>query len=67
MRNTARWSGDGLSIDLELIMALGTKDPRDVIEIGGPVPLFPSIYYWLVMWGVQETTKSSGGSIFGFG
>lgn len=39
MRNTAQWSGAGLSINLELIMALGTKEPRDVIEIGGPVPL----------------------------
>jgi 4-hydroxy-tetrahydrodipicolinate reductase len=39
MRNTAHWSGGGLTIDLELIMALGTKDPRDVIEVGGPVPL----------------------------
>jgi len=39
MRNTARWSGDGLTIDLDLVMALGTKDPRDVIEIGGRVPL----------------------------
>jgi hypothetical protein len=39
MRNTAHWSGDGLTIDLELIMALGAKDPRDVIEIDGPVPL----------------------------
>ena len=39
MRNTAHWAGGGLTIDLELIMALGTKDPRNVIEIGGPVPL----------------------------
>jgi 4-hydroxy-tetrahydrodipicolinate reductase len=39
MQNTAKWSGQGLSIDLDLIMAIGTKDPHDVIEIGGPVPL----------------------------
>jgi hypothetical protein len=35
--------------------------------MGGPVPIFPSVYYFLVMWGVQETTRSSGGSVFGFG
>ncbi len=39
MRNTATWNGDGLAIELELIMALGTKEPHDVIEIDGPVPL----------------------------
>jgi 4-hydroxy-tetrahydrodipicolinate reductase len=39
MHNTAKWSGHGLSIDLDLIMAIGTKDPHDLIEIGGPVPL----------------------------
>lgn len=39
MHNTAKWSGDGLTIELDLIMALGTKDPHDVVELGGPVPL----------------------------
>jgi len=39
MNNTAKWSGDGLSIDLDLTMAIGTKDPHDSVELGGPVPL----------------------------
>lgn len=39
MRNTAKWSGDGLSIELDLTMAIGTKDPHDSVELGGPVPL----------------------------
>jgi 4-hydroxy-tetrahydrodipicolinate reductase len=39
MRNTANWSGDGLTIDMELVMALGTKEPHDLIELDGPVPL----------------------------
>ena len=39
MNNTAKWQGDGLSIELDLTMALGTKDPRDIVELTGPVPL----------------------------
>jgi len=39
MQNTAHWNGEGLSIELDLIMALGTKEPYDRIEIDGPVPL----------------------------
>lgn len=39
MQNTASWSGDGLTIELDLIMALGTPSPHDRIEIDGPVPL----------------------------
>jgi 4-hydroxy-tetrahydrodipicolinate reductase len=39
MHNTAKWAGEGLSIELDLIMALGTKDPHDAIELDGPVPL----------------------------
>ena len=39
MHNTAKWTGEGLSIELDLIMALGTKDPHDAIELDGPVPL----------------------------
>lgn len=39
MRNTAKWSGDWLSIELDLTMAVGTKDPHDRVELTGPVPL----------------------------
>ncbi|HTL27703.1 MAG TPA: hypothetical protein VL282_00715 [Tepidisphaeraceae bacterium] len=39
MHNIARWSGEGLSIDLDLIMAVGWKEPHDTVELGGPVPL----------------------------
>src|SRR5205085_11100110 len=39
MRNTAHWSGDGLTIDLDLIMALGTADPPDAVEPAGATPL----------------------------
>ena len=39
MRNTASWSGGGLSIELDLIMAVGTTDPHDAVELSGPVPL----------------------------
>jgi 2,4-diaminopentanoate dehydrogenase len=39
MRNTASWAGDGLSIQLDLVMAIGTKDPHDSIELDGPIPL----------------------------
>jgi 4-hydroxy-tetrahydrodipicolinate reductase len=39
MRNTAKWSGEGLSVELDLIMAIGTTDPHDRVEIDGPVPL----------------------------
>ncbi|MCS7032691.1 MAG: dihydrodipicolinate reductase, partial [Phycisphaerae bacterium] len=39
MQNTASWKGDGLEIELDLIMALGTPNPHDRIEIDGPVPL----------------------------
>lgn len=39
MRNTAKWSGDGLTVELDLIMAIGTSDPHDRVEIDGPVPL----------------------------
>lgn len=39
MRNTAKWSGDGLTVELDLIMAVGTTDPHDRVELGGPVPL----------------------------
>lgn len=39
MRNIARWSGDGLSIELDLTMAIGAEDPQDRVELSGPVPL----------------------------
>jgi 4-hydroxy-tetrahydrodipicolinate reductase len=39
MRNTASWTGGGLSIELDLIMAVGTSDPHDAVELSGPVPL----------------------------
>lgn len=39
MRNTASWSGQNLSIELDLVMAVGAKDPQDAVELSGPVPL----------------------------
>ena len=39
MRNVATWSGDGLSIELDLTMAVGLHDPMDRIDIEGPVNL----------------------------
>jgi len=39
MRNTASWEGQGLTIDLDLTMALGLADPADTIEVSGPVTL----------------------------
>jgi hypothetical protein len=39
MRNTAQWSDEGLTIELDLVMAVGERDPQDSIELAGPVPL----------------------------
>jgi 4-hydroxy-tetrahydrodipicolinate reductase len=39
MHNVARWSDSSLSVELDLTMAVGLEGPRDVVEIGGPVPL----------------------------
>jgi 2,4-diaminopentanoate dehydrogenase len=39
MRNTASWSGGGLSVELDLVMAVGAKEPQDRVELAGPVPL----------------------------
>jgi 4-hydroxy-tetrahydrodipicolinate reductase len=39
MRNTAKWSGQNLSIELDLTMAVGAEDPQDRVELSGPVPL----------------------------
>jgi 4-hydroxy-tetrahydrodipicolinate reductase len=45
MRNTAKWSGDGLSIDLDLTMAVGLPDPQDRVELSaaGSKPLVLTI------------------------
>lgn len=39
MHNTAAWSDDTLSIELDLTMAVGLKEPKDTVELSGPVPL----------------------------
>jgi 4-hydroxy-tetrahydrodipicolinate reductase len=39
MRNIGRWSDSSLAIELDLTMAVGLPQPKDVVEIGGPVPL----------------------------
>jgi 4-hydroxy-tetrahydrodipicolinate reductase len=39
MRNTAKWSGQNLSIELDLTMAVGAEEPQDRIDLSGPVPL----------------------------
>lgn len=39
MHNRGSWSGQGLSIQLDLLMACAEPNPRDEIELDGPVPL----------------------------
>jgi 4-hydroxy-tetrahydrodipicolinate reductase len=39
IHNVGKWQGDGLSIDLDLIMSVGWPEPHDSVEIDGPVPL----------------------------
>ncbi|HQY87330.1 MAG TPA: hypothetical protein PK402_01640 [Tepidisphaeraceae bacterium] len=39
MHNRGMWSGDDLSIELDLLMACAEPNPRDEIELDGPVPL----------------------------
>ena len=39
MHNTGSWSGDGLRIELDLIMACAEPNPRDEIRLDGPIPL----------------------------
>ncbi|MFT3788515.1 MAG: hypothetical protein QM770_20480 [Tepidisphaeraceae bacterium] len=39
MHNTGSWKGDGLTIELDLQMACDEPNPRDEIELLGPVPL----------------------------
>jgi 4-hydroxy-tetrahydrodipicolinate reductase len=44
MRNTAKWVGDDLTVELDLTMAIGTPDPADQVFIEGPVPLSLTIH-----------------------
>jgi len=37
MHNTATWSSAALRIELDLTMALGEADPKDIVKIEGPV------------------------------
>ncbi len=37
IHNTAHWHNHELTIDLDLTMAVGTPEPKDIIELGGPV------------------------------
>lgn len=39
MHNTGFWQADGLTIQLDLLMACDEPNPRDEIELTGPVPL----------------------------
>lgn len=39
MRNTAKWQGEDLSIELDLTMAVGVTEAMDQISLEGPVPL----------------------------
>ncbi len=39
IHNTAQWSGDGLSIHMDLTMAVDLPDPRDTVTLEGPVQL----------------------------
>lgn len=43
IHNIGRWQGADLKIELDLTMAVGLDDPKDVIELDGPVPLSLSI------------------------
>jgi 2,4-diaminopentanoate dehydrogenase len=43
MHNTGFWQGDGLTIELDLLMACDEPNPRDEIELVGPVPLKVSV------------------------
>jgi 4-hydroxy-tetrahydrodipicolinate reductase len=43
MHNVGKWSDGGLSIELDLTMAVGLSGPEDFVELGGPVPLKLSI------------------------
>lgn len=39
IHNTGKWEGDGLTIDLDLTMAVGCTEPRDRVTLEGPVQL----------------------------
>lgn len=39
MHNVGVWEGDGLRIELDLIMAVGEEDPKDKVLVEGPVHL----------------------------
>lgn len=39
MHNRGLWNGQGLSIELDLLIACAEPNPRDEIELNGPVPL----------------------------
>jgi 4-hydroxy-tetrahydrodipicolinate reductase len=39
MHNVGRWSDATLSVELDLTMAVGLNESKDVVEISGPVPL----------------------------
>ncbi len=39
MHNKGFWQGEGLTIELDLLMACDEPNPRDEIELQGPIPL----------------------------
>lgn len=39
IHNVGRWQCDDLKIELDLTMAVGLDDPKDVVELSGPVQL----------------------------
>lgn len=39
IHNTGKWSGDGIAIELDLTMAVGTPNPGDRVTLEGPVQL----------------------------
>ncbi len=39
IHNVGRWRGEGLDVELDLIMSCGWPDEVDLVELGGPVPL----------------------------
>ncbi|MEL7239575.1 MAG: hypothetical protein AAGK78_12005, partial [Planctomycetota bacterium] len=34
-----RWRGEGLQVELDLIMSVGWQEPVDIVELSGPTPL----------------------------
>lgn len=39
MHNVGRWQGEGLVVELDLIMSVGWPEPYDEVHLHGPVPL----------------------------